>query len=156
MNAAFICSATKPDTGKLMNNLKVKDERRQYKRYRFLGRCIELNLRQNATVLGCIKDISIGGVGVSYMDENTKLKESTELKAVMMEDKLYCRDIECKNVWDKAIVNDHPVITTKMRQSGLQFINLSEDQLSQIKRYIVNTLLEEDNSVQADFFYVGQ
>ena len=156
MNAAFICSAITPDPGKLMNNLKVKDERRQYKRYRFLGRCIELNVRPTATVLGCIKDISIGGVGGSYMDENTKLNESADLKAVMMEDKLDCRDIECKNVWDKAIVNDHPVITAKMRQSGLQFINLSEDQLSQIKRYIVNTLLEEDNSVQADFFYVGQ
>ena len=153
MNAAIICAAIAPNTGRLMNNQKAIDERRQYKRYRFLGGGIALIPLQSATVLGSIRDISIGGVGVTYIDDDAKLNEFSELKADMMEENFYCKEIHCKNIWDKAVVNDHPVITAKMRQSGLQFINLSPDQLSQLKGFIKNTLTQDGVPNEADFFY---
>lgn len=155
MNAAFICAAITPNAGPLMNNQKAIDERRQYKRYRFLGGGIALIPLQSATVLGSIRDISIGGVGVTYIDDDAKLNEFSELKADMMEENFYCKEIHCKNIWDKAIVNDLPVITAKMRQSGLQFINLSPDQLSQLKGFIKNTLTQDSEPEEADFIFMS-
>ena len=107
---------------------------------------------QSATLLGSIRDISIGGVGVTYIDEGAKLNESSGLKADMLEDKLYCKEIQCKSVWDREVVNDFPLITVSMRQGGLQFVDLSPDQLSQLKGFIKNTLYKERELNDADFF----
>jgi len=125
-----------------MDNTTIK-ERRRFKRYRFLGGGIALIPLQSTTVQGSIRDISIGGVGVTYIDEGTKLNESSELKADMLQDKLYCKEMNCKNVWDKEVVNGFPLITVNMRQGGLQFVDLSSDQLSQIKSFIKNTFIKD-------------
>jgi hypothetical protein len=61
----------------------------------------------------------------------------------MLQDKLYCKEMNCKNVWDKEVVNDFPLITVNMRQGGLQFVDLSSDQLSQIKSFIKNIFIKE-------------
>ena len=135
-----------------MDNMRTTRERRRFKRYRFLGGGIALIPLQSATLLGSIRDISIGGVGVTYIDEGAKLNESSGLKADMLEDKLYCKDINCKSVWDREVLNDFPLITVSMRQGGLQFVDLSPDQLSQIKGFIKNTLYKERELNDADFF----
>lgn len=142
MNSVFVCASSEPnDAGVLMVNPTNTKERRKHKRYRFLGGGIALIPLQSAKVLGSIRDISIGGVGVTYIEEQATLRDCPELKADMMEEKFYCKEIDCKNVWDKEVINDIPVISAKIRQSGLQFINLSPDQLFQLQDFINNTLV---------------
>ena len=142
MNSIVICASSElNNVGELMVNPKNTKERRKYKRYRFLGGGIALIPLQSAKVLGSIRDISLGGVGVTYIEEQAKLRDFSELKADMMEDKFYCKEIHCKKVWDKKVINDIPVISAKIRQSGLQFINLSPDQLFQLQDFINNTLI---------------
>ena len=134
-----------------MDKEKITRERRRYKRYRFLGGTIVLMPLQSAAMLGSIRDISAGGVGVAYIYEDTKLNESEELKADMVEDRFYCKEIQCNNIWDKEVVNDLPVIAAKMRQCGLQFIDLSPDQLSQLKSFVKNTLIKKSEPGDEDF-----
>ena len=136
-----------------MNSIRTTKERRRYKRYRFMGGGIALIPLQSATVLGSIKDISVGGVGVTYIDEGITLNESSVLKADMLENKFYCKEINCKNVWDRKVENDYPLITVKMRQGGLEFAELSPDQLSQIKNLIKTTLVNGNGTGEADFYY---
>lgn len=63
------------------------------------------------TIQSSTMDISLGGVGVTYIDQGTRLNDSRELKAEMLQDNLYCHDLNCKNVWDKEVVNETPLFT---------------------------------------------
>ena len=53
----------------------------------------------------------------------------------------------------KEVINDFPLITVSMRQGGLEFADLSADQLSQIKGFIKNILVNENGMNGANFFH---
>ena len=107
----------------------------------------------HVSVLGSIRDISLGGLWVTYIDEGTKLNESQEFRADVMEEKFYWKDLHCKSRWDKEVVNDIPVITARMRQGGLQFTNLSPEQLAGLKEFIRFSFVDENEIGDSHLFY---
>jgi c-di-GMP-binding flagellar brake protein YcgR len=133
--------------------MKALNERRRFKRFRFMGGGIAMFPLGHVSVLGSIRDISLGGLGVTYIDEGTKLNESQEFRADVMEEKFYWKDLHCKSRWDKEVVNDIPVITARMRQGGLQFINLSPEQLAGLKEFIRFSFVDENEIGDSHLFY---
>ncbi len=110
-------------------------ERRKYKRFPVREGAYAL-LKNDSSKLGQIKNISRGGLALSYINDGEQMYES--FKVDIFISKLgYClKDIPSKKISDLHIDNKLPFSTFSIRQARIQFNELNHSQLSQLDNFI--------------------
>jgi c-di-GMP-binding flagellar brake protein YcgR len=100
----------------------MKIERRKFMRYQVLDDTLYI-FSEDSTVMGWVKDISIGGMAIRYCPVED-LKPKPEIRLILSGDKIpvYLPDIPCKTIYDiKVDENDRPFERSGTRHCGLQF-----------------------------------
>jgi hypothetical protein len=124
-------------------------EQRQYKRYEVpTGSFVALG-PQNS-ILGQIIDISMGGLAFRYMDSKKPIGES--YLDIFLTERNFClgkvpikavSDYEIDNTVTCKLVEGVPYRCTAMRRSGVQFGELTHNQMSQFEHFIQNHTTSE-------------
>ena len=119
-------------------------ERRKYKRFLVQEGAYAL-LKNNSSKLGQIKNISRGGLAISYIVDEDQMNESFKVD-IFIGKKGYClKDVPSKKVSDLHIDNRLPFSTFSIRQARIQFNELNPSQLSQLDNFIRDYTTGEQN-----------
>jgi hypothetical protein len=117
-----------------MLSTKLWVERRKHKRCETQKDTLGI-LRSNNTKVGLITDVGAGGLGFRYIGKEQPIGEWAELSILPAQDLFYLHKIPCKFVWDRNASKDHYSSIT-MRECGLQFGELTPDQMNLLKYFI--------------------
>ena len=109
-------------------------ERRHHQRYKVKNGAIAAMMANNR--LGQIMDVSQGGLSFRYIEDSGGPHESCELKILMPEAGFYLDDLNFKTVSDFPVERNLPFRSIQMRQTGLQFIELTPKQEFQLEQFI--------------------
>ena len=120
-----------------MNLTQVPVERRQQPRFKAVDGVFAALVNHNSK-LGQIKDISRMGLAFHYIDSGDESDETSELKIIVGKQGVYLDNLPFKKVADFEIDNDYSFSSLKMRQIGLQFGELTNQQHSLIEHFIQN------------------
>lgn len=90
----------------------------------------------DSSMLGQIKDISIGGLAFSYIDMGDPNSTVTNIDIFMVGRKFYMKQVPVQEVQDFQISDDVPFSSVPMRQMSVQFLSLGTDQVSRIEDFI--------------------
>ena len=109
-------------------------ERRKHKRFEVpIGAFVAFRPRD--TRLGEIIDISAGGLAFRYLATKEPLNGSCKLKIFPTEGDSYLNDVLFKTITDFGTY-EIPFTSITMRRSGVQFGELTDNQMSQLQRFI--------------------
>ncbi len=103
-------------------------ERRKFTRFQVKNRSFALN-----TKFGPVVDISMDGLTFLHMPYDLDSKESIEKGMLFAGEKLYCDDLPVTVITDQTVGDG----SARLRRGGLQFGELSQEQLSRLERFIV-------------------
>ncbi len=113
-------------------------ERRRFKRYLVQDGVVAVPISSTIKI-GKIMDISKGGISVRYVDDEVWQSNTFELDILLADDDFYLPKVPIKaTVSDFEVEKDIPFSFITERQCGLEFGNLSEEQLSLLNDFIVN------------------
>jgi hypothetical protein len=118
-----------------MNTTQVSVERRQQPRFKVVEGVFAALVNHNSK-LGQIKDISKMGLSFRYIDHDGRPGETSELKIIIGRGGLYLDKLPFKKVADFEIKNEHTFSSLKMRQIGLQFGELTQQQCTRLEHFI--------------------
>ena len=119
-------------------------ERRKYKRFLVQEGAYAL-LKNTSSKLGQIKNISRGGFAFSYIVDEGQMNELFKVDIFITETGYYLKDVPSKKISDFHIENKLPFSTFSIRQAGIQFCELNENQLSQLDNFIRDYTTDEQN-----------
>jgi hypothetical protein len=119
-------------------------ERRQHKRFRLRDGGIALMTPPGpySTIVGHILDISTTGLSFRYLSDEALGTRAFEVTIASAENKAYVRRLPIQTVSDFEIAK-MPFGTMSPRRYGLQFDQLTEDQASNLQRFIVSHRAEK-------------
>ena len=120
-----------------MNVTQVPVERRQHPRFKAADGVFAVLVNHHSK-LGQIKDISRMGLAFHYIDSGDESDEASELKIIVGKQGVYLDKLPFKKVADFEINNEYSFSSLKMRQIGLQFGELTNQQHSRIEHFIHN------------------
>ncbi len=116
-----------------MNNQEEFVERRQHPRYQLSDDILVFN----ETTFGQIINFSKGGLAFRYLTSKDIAQETfVELGVLNSASGFYMENITCKTVNTSDSTPIHPTGSTIVRRNGVQFDNLTTDQLQQIESFI--------------------
>ena len=119
-----------------MTNTKQVLERRKHKRFHVQdGTFAVLGSRYGK--IGRVIDMSIGGLGFSYIVGEEQGDDSHRLSILLAEDSFHLTRIAFKTVWDTE-TKEVPLSTVAMRRCGVEFGDLTEYQISQLEYFLEN------------------
>jgi len=118
-----------------MNTTQVSVERRQEPRFKVVEGAFAALVNHNSK-LGQIKDISKMGLSFRYIDHDGTPGETSVLKIIIRRGGLYLDKLPFKKVADFEIKNEHTFSSLKMRQMGLQFGDLNQQQCIRLEHFI--------------------
>jgi hypothetical protein len=79
----------------------------------------------------------MGGLAFDYLTGRAPSIEVTELEVFLTDSLFRLYDVPCESIWDLAIYEiEH--CTLHKRRCGVQFGELTEDQVSQLEHFIEN------------------
>lgn len=108
-------------------------ERRQHPRYQLSDNILVFN----ETTFGQIINFSEGGLAFSYLINKDIVQEIfVELSILNSSSGFYMENITCKTVNTSDSTPIHPTGSTIVRRNGVQFDNLTADQLQQIESFL--------------------
>jgi len=120
---------------------KEVDERRKHKRFRVQSGAFTVltafSWPHSTQKLGQIIDISMGGLAFSYIASEELPNVSLELSIFLAGNRFHLRSIPFETISD-AETNEVPFSSITMKRSGVQFGELTPDQISQLKYFIRN------------------
>ena len=116
-----------------MNQTSV--ERRQQPRFK-VAEGVFAALVNHTSKLGQIRDISKLGLAFRYIDHGDEPGVTSELKIIIGSGGVYLDKLPFKKVSDFEIRNEHSFSSIKMRQIGLQFGKLTEQQQRRLEDFI--------------------
>ena len=93
--------------------------------------------------LGQIKDISMRGLSFRYVNDSRIPAAAGELKIIIAGSGLFLDKVNAETISDFEVINGFSVSPLKMRQTGIEFVNLSPAQKFQLGRFIRNHTLGE-------------
>ena len=132
---------------------KAPVERRRHKRFRTRGDAFAM-LRPYASILGEIVDVSREGLAIRYLSGNHATNGEGELYALnilLADHSFYFDSVLCKTVSDVEMRgNAQGVRVVPMRRRGVRFVNLTQDQATQLEYFTRNHTdfeAEEDRSM---------
>lgn len=119
--------------------LNAQVERRQHKRFRvkegamaFLG-----------TVPGTIVDISERGMAIHYVIFEREPERQFRLDIFFGDDDFYLSGIPSEIVSEKRTLSDSPFSAVRVQRLGIRFGELSEEQESKLKYFILHNTVSE-------------
>jgi hypothetical protein len=119
-----------------MTNGKEWVERRKHKRFEVpIG--VFVAFRPHDTKLGEIVDISTGGLAFRYLATKEPSNGSCKLKIFPTEGDSYLNDVLFETITDFGTY-EIPFTSITMRRSGVQFGELTHNQMSQLQHFIHN------------------
>jgi hypothetical protein len=127
-------------TDTIMNQIPV--ERRQQPRFK-VAEGVFAALVNHTSKLGQIRDISKIGLAFRYIDHGDESEETIELKIIIGSGGVYLDNLPFRKVSDFEIKNEHSFSSLKMRQIGLQFGELTQEQLTRLEQFIENHTIGE-------------
>jgi hypothetical protein len=124
-----------------MNNQKSSPERRKDKRYNLQGGTFAA-LPSNYLV-GQVKNISRRGLAFTYIDLGNQTVNRPVMEIFSKENEFYLREVPFKIV-SKTEVRDHISFSSiRMKQIGGEFVDLTENQISQLDYFLQNVAAAE-------------
>jgi hypothetical protein len=124
-----------------MPNTKGRLERRKRKRFRVQNDAFVV-LISNETKVGSLRDIAMDGLAFHYIGRQESLNESAKLGVFSANHDLFLYKVPCKIISDSKIYARQPNPITR-RRCGVQFGELTEDQISELKYFIANHTTSE-------------
>ena len=118
-----------------MNTTQMPIERRQQPRFK-AAEGVFAALVNHDSKLGQIKDISKLGLSFRYIDSGNRPGEASVLKIIIGRGGLYLDKLPFKKVADFEIKNEHTFSSLKIRQMGLQFGDLTQQQCTRLEHFI--------------------
>jgi len=116
---------------------KEHKERRKYTRFRARDGAL-IELRSYRGKLGEIIDISKGGLAFRYIDIGDRPKGSFEVDIFLKEAGFRLEKVPAKTVSDLKTTKYFPYSSTETRRQGIQFGELTGDQVSKLEQFIKN------------------
>ena len=93
-------------------------------------------IRHSANQLGQIKDISFSGLAFKYLANEGKSNGARALDIFITKHKFYIKNIPIHPVRDIRLEKKSPFSTVPVRQQGVQFGDLSDEQRTQLGHLI--------------------
>ena len=114
-----------------------RTERRKYRRFGIRERAFAV-FGSRISEVGQITDISRGGVGIRYITHRDRSSASSELEIYLADRSFHVEKVPFKTVWDVEIANLFPSTSITMRRRGVQFRELTQDQIARLGYFIWN------------------
>lgn len=117
-----------------MSNRKRRIERRKHKRFRVPRNAFVL-LRPHDAEVGHIIDISPDGLAFDYTGDRDVTKELSSLDILISDNGFHLNGVPCKPI-SSVDTYESPAGSIKRKRCGVQFGGLTEEQISQLERFI--------------------
>ena len=120
-------------------------ERRKYARFKPKRRALAA-LSYSPTVAGHVVNISEGGLSFRYVASQKRSEESAHLNLLTPDGAFQYKALPFKTVWDYALPDDFSLGSISTRYCGVEFGSLSDEEKSEIRRFIETHTTTEANS----------
>ena len=120
-----------------MEHTEMIFERRSHERFPVKQGVYAL-LKNSASKLGQIENISKGGLAFMYINGGEKIHGSLLLDIFLSGHGFYLKDIPCNKISDVQVESKSPFSDFKMRHLGVQFSQLNPDQSNRLDMLILN------------------
>jgi hypothetical protein len=107
-------------------------ERRKHKRFTAAQGTYAV-LGPETSKLGQIKDISMGGLAFKYLAAEARSNGACDLDIIVRQNCLCVKNIPIQTVSDFELARENAFSTIRLRQQGVQFVELTSDQTSQLE-----------------------
>ncbi len=124
-----------------MANRKVQVERRKYKRFRVQHGAFVV-LKMSDTGAGRLLEISMNGLRFEYAVSKAPSIQATEVEIYVSYGGFRLYGIPCRPIWD-LVTYEIPTTSLHIRQCGMEFGELTPQQVSQIEYFIQNHTIGE-------------
>jgi len=119
------------------------NERRQHHRSPVASGVIAVLITTSPEIIGSVSDISIGGAKITYHDPKNTAFDYSKLKVDLISDDRFVEAIPCTNAWDRSVETDDFIAAGDLRQCGIQFRDLTPNQLFLLRGFINHCALQE-------------
>jgi hypothetical protein len=125
-------------------------ERRKHRRFKVEGGALAA-LSSSPSVAGHIINISEGGLSFRYIASQKRIEESPRLNLLLDDRRFHSRTLPFKSVWDSPKPEAFSFGSISFRHCGVNFHTLTDDERSEIKKFIRNHATpENEGSVQTN------
>jgi hypothetical protein len=118
-------------------------ERRQHQRSPVASGVIAVLITTSPEIIGSVSDISLGGARITYHDPKNKSYDFSKLKVDLISDDRFVEAIPCTNAWDRSVATDDLIASGDLRQCGIQFRDLTPNQLFLLRGFINRCALDK-------------
>lgn len=118
-------------------------ERRQHQRAPVSSGVIAVLITTSPEIIGSVSDISLGGAKITYHDPKNRTVDLSKLKVDFISDDRFVEAIPCTNAWDRAVEVDEFITAGDLRQCGIQFADLTPNQLFLLRGFINRCALQK-------------
>jgi hypothetical protein len=122
------------------------NERRQHLRSPVASGVIAVLITNSPEIIGSVSDISLGGARITYHDPRSKTHDFSRLKVDLISDDRFVEAIPCTNAWDRPVETDEFIAAGDLRQCGIQFRDLTPNQLFLLRGFINRCALQQPGS----------
>jgi hypothetical protein len=112
-------------------------ERRRHKRFKVRDGAFVV-LMPPSTKLGQLIDISSGGLAFRYLSMEERSNNLSELDIFLTDNSFYLEEVPVINVSDFQIAGEFPFSSITTRRHGVQFGELTHNQISRLEYFIRN------------------
>ena len=112
------------------------EERRQHHRTSVSTGVIAVLISSSPEIIGSVSDISLGGAKITYHNPKNRASNYFTNKVDLISDDRFVEGIPSINAWDKAVDTSDFIATEDLRQCGIQFADLTPNQLFLLRGFI--------------------
>jgi len=92
----------------------------------------------DASRLGQIRDISMGGLAFKYLADEARSESSDEMDIIIRQSTFCIKHLPIRTISDVELAKENAFSTVKLRRQGVQFGELTSNQVSQLKYLLKN------------------
>ena len=115
-------------------------ERRKDKRFKLKDPAFAI-MHYSPTTIGQITDISRSGLAIRYVKNGKASNKLNELDIFKSDFRFYIDNIKVKTISDMEIIDKTIIGSIELRRCGIQFEDLSNNQISRLENFIQNFTL---------------
>lgn len=135
-----------------MNTKTGYTERRQHKRASVQNVVVGILNSDDPVAIGSITDISMGGVKCTYNEPRMAPDTSPIHSIDIIAGSHYLVDIPCEYAWNDRVEGETSSQLTDVRRCGLQFGNLTPNQIFLLQSFINGCAADSDIGVKTNAY----